>query len=67
MAGDRAKIAGLRLLTSWALQFAREKDAAELVIPTLNLLSGVMELDGMVNANTKEGLVWALDLARACH
>jgi hypothetical protein len=57
MAGDRTKIAGLRLLTSWALQFAREKDAAELVIPTLNLLSGVMELDGMVNANTQEGLV----------
>ncbi|WVQ98079.1 hypothetical protein IAU59_005201 [Kwoniella sp. CBS 9459] len=52
---DRAKIYGLRLLTHRCLAFARDPEAETVLKPILKLLSSVLENDGMVNQDTKEG------------
>lgn len=52
---DRAKIIGMRVCTHRSLGFARETNAVEITRPTFDLLSSIMEHDGMVNESTGEG------------
>ncbi|KAK8847427.1 hypothetical protein IAR55_005285 [Kwoniella newhampshirensis] len=52
---DRAKLISLKLCTHWALGYARDAEAAKLIVPAMDLLSSVLQNDGMVNEETKEG------------
>ncbi|WWD07643.1 hypothetical protein V865_005744 [Kwoniella europaea PYCC6329] len=52
---DRAKILGLKFLTHRCLAFARDEEAEKILKPVLSLLISILDNEGMINENTKEG------------
>lgn len=52
---DKAKLIGMRICTHRSLGFARDEDAVQTVQPTLNLLTSIIESEGLVNTTSQEG------------
>ncbi|WOO80532.1 Sister chromatid cohesion protein pds5 [Vanrija pseudolonga] len=52
---DRAKLLGMRVCTHRLIGWGRERNAVELIGPTVNLLSQVLQNEGRVSDDSNEG------------